>query len=114
VIAAAAADKTSFGCSDNRDLTYFGEAFYRDALPNARSLEDAFTRAKSAIAARERQENEIASDPQAFFGGDISKVLEVSPMRINGRGAVVTELSPSTVQPARATYMISTRNPRRN
>ena len=30
VIAAAAADRTSFGCSDDRDLTYFGEAFYRD------------------------------------------------------------------------------------
>ena len=35
VITAAAADKTSFGCSDDRDLTYFGEAFYRDALPFA-------------------------------------------------------------------------------
>ena len=33
VIAAAAADRTSFGCSNDRDLTYFGEAFYRDALP---------------------------------------------------------------------------------
>ena len=26
-------DRTSFGCSDDNDLTYFGEAFYRDALP---------------------------------------------------------------------------------
>ena len=38
VIAAAAPDKTSFGCSDDRDLTYFGEAFYRDALPHAKTL----------------------------------------------------------------------------
>ena len=38
VIAAAAADRTSFGCSNDRDLTYFGEAFYRDALPAAHSL----------------------------------------------------------------------------
>ena len=35
VITAAAADRTSFGCSNDRDLTYFGEAFYRDALPGA-------------------------------------------------------------------------------
>jgi hypothetical protein len=114
VIAAAAADKTSFGCSDDRDLTYFGEAFYRDALPNAKSLEDAFTRAKSAIAARERQENEIASDPQAFFGSEIIKVLEASPMRTGGHGGVVTRVSPSTMQPGRGGYMISTRNPSGN
>ncbi len=31
VITASAADRTSFGCSNDRDLTYFGEAFYRDA-----------------------------------------------------------------------------------
>ena len=38
VITASAADRTSFGCSNDRDLTYFGEAFYRDALPGSRSL----------------------------------------------------------------------------
>jgi hypothetical protein len=68
VITAAAADRTSFGCSNDRDLTYFGEAFYRDALPDAGSLQDAFDAAKSAIAARERREHVTASDPQAYFG----------------------------------------------
>ena len=56
VIAAAAADRTSFGCSDDRDLTYFGEAFYRDALPTASDLEAAFQKASTEIAARERAE----------------------------------------------------------
>ncbi len=55
VITAAAADRTSFGCSNDRDLTYFGEAFYRDALPDARTLREAFDAAKTAIAARERK-----------------------------------------------------------
>ena len=41
VITASAADRTSFGCSNDRDLTYFGEAFYRDALPTAHSLREA-------------------------------------------------------------------------
>jgi Peptidase C13 family len=68
VITASAADRTSFGCSNDRDLTYFGEAFYRDALPGARSLRDAFDTAKSAIAARERREHVDASNPQAYFG----------------------------------------------
>lgn len=68
VITASAADRTSFGCSNDRDLTYFGEAFYRDALPDAHSLRDAFDTAKSAIAARERREHVDASNPQAYFG----------------------------------------------
>jgi hypothetical protein len=68
IITASAADRTSFGCSNDRDLTYFGEAFYRDALPAARSLREAFDTAKTAIAARERREHVEASNPQAYFG----------------------------------------------
>lgn len=76
VIAAAAPDRTSFGCSNERDLTWFGEAFYRDALPLAGSLEEAFTRAKAAIAARERVEDVEPSEPQAWFGEEIVRRLE--------------------------------------
>jgi hypothetical protein len=68
VIAAAAADRSSFGCANDRDLTYFGEAFYRDALPAARSLREAFDTAKAAIGARERREHVTPSNPQAYFG----------------------------------------------
>jgi hypothetical protein len=75
VITAAAADRTSFGCSNDRDLTYFGEAFYRDALPNARSLRDAFDTAKRAIAARESREHVEASNPQAYFGKEMAEKL---------------------------------------
>lgn len=75
VITAAAADRTSFGCSNDSDLTYFGEAFYRDALPGARSLREAFDKAKEAIAARERAEGETPSNPQAYFGAEIEAKL---------------------------------------
>jgi hypothetical protein len=75
VITAAAADRTSFGCSNDRDLTYFGEAFFRDALPGARSLQDAFERAKAAIAVRERRERVDASNPQAYFGTELQAKL---------------------------------------
>jgi hypothetical protein len=75
VITAAAADRTSFGCSNDSDLTYFGEAFFRDALPEARSLRDAFERAKAAIAVRERREHVDASKPQAYFGAELEAKL---------------------------------------
>jgi hypothetical protein len=75
IITASAADRTSFGCSNDRDLTYFGEAFYRDALPTARSLREAFETAKVAIAARERREHVDASNPQAYFGANMEAKL---------------------------------------
>ena len=85
LITAAAADRTSFGCSDDRDLTYFGEAFYRDALPRALSLQDAFALARAAVAAREQAEQVTASDPQAYFGARIVRRLSQLPMRAPGR-----------------------------
>jgi hypothetical protein len=81
VLTAAAADRTSFGCSDDRDLTYFGEAFYRDALPRASSLEQAFALTRTAIAAREQAEQVTPSDPQAWFGSRIAQRLARQPMQ---------------------------------
>lgn len=77
LITAAAADRSSFGCADDRDLTYFGEAFYRDALPDATSLRDAFDKAKVLIAEREKEEGVEASLPQAYFGEQMEKQLAV-------------------------------------
>jgi hypothetical protein len=75
IITAAAAQRTSFGCSNDRDLTYFGEAFYRDALPSSRSLEQAFSLAQTAIAKREASEHITPSEPQAYFGADLERWL---------------------------------------
>jgi hypothetical protein len=75
VIAAAAADRTSFGCSNDRDLTYFGEAFYRDALPGSRTLRSAFDQAAAAIGAREHREHVDPSKPQAYFGAELEAKL---------------------------------------
>jgi hypothetical protein len=75
ILTAAAADRTSFGCSDNGSLTYFGEAFYRDALPRSASLQEAFSRATIDIAGREQRESIRASNPQAFFGPAMEKKL---------------------------------------
>ena len=68
VIAAAAKNRSSFGCSDQRDLTYFGEAFYRDALSRSTHLREAFETAREDIRERELAEEFTPSKPQAFFG----------------------------------------------
>lgn len=76
VITAAAKDRTSFGCSDDRHLTYFGEAFFRDALPKATSLREAFEATTRWIAAREQKEKLEPSQPQAHFGTRLEQRLD--------------------------------------
>lgn len=81
IITAAHADKSSFGCSDERDLTYFGEAFLRDALPASSDLLDAFERAKQLVTARERKEGRTPSEPQLFVGAQMKSKLAEMPLR---------------------------------
>jgi hypothetical protein len=79
VITASSKHRTSFGCSDERDLTYFGEAFFRDAFPAARDLRSATEAARRAIRGRERQEKFPASHPQSHFGSSIERKLAELP-----------------------------------
>ncbi len=50
VITAARADRTSFGCADENDFTYFGRALFKESLPRAANLTAAFTQAKQLVA----------------------------------------------------------------
>ncbi len=76
VITASSRHRMSFGCSDDRHLTYFGEAFYRDALPAARTLRGAFESTRLAIREREKEEHVTPSQPQSYFGPLIESRLE--------------------------------------
>ncbi|CAN5131041.1 C13 family peptidase [soil metagenome] len=75
VITAAAPDKTSFGCSNEADFTYFGKAYFEDALRLTDSFIDAFNLAKPLIAAREKSEQQTSSDPRMHVGAAIRTAL---------------------------------------
>ncbi|MDR2678328.1 MAG: C13 family peptidase [Zoogloeaceae bacterium] len=68
VITASAADRNSFGCNDTNDLTDFGRAYFDEALRQTRSFSEAFTRAKTTIARREREAGLTPSLPQIAGG----------------------------------------------
>ncbi len=68
VIAAAHADRTSFGCEDRREWTYFGDAFFNRALRRERSFERAFQLAKRTIGRWEQRERLVRSLPQIAGG----------------------------------------------
>ena len=76
VITAAAADRTSFGCEAGRDFTYFGEAYFRDALERTRSFTEAFELARSTVAKKEAEEKLTASLPQMWAGPAIAGRLK--------------------------------------
>lgn len=76
VITAAAADKTSFGCADENDFTYFGKAYFDEALRGTNSFIDAFDQAKVSVSEWERAEHQTASDPQISIGAEIRKKLD--------------------------------------
>jgi hypothetical protein len=83
VITAADADHSSFGCDDDRDLTYFGEAFLKDSIPTTRTLEEAFRKAAKLIEQRETSEHKIRSNPQMSVGAHMREKL----MGVEGGGA---------------------------
>lgn len=53
IMTAARADRQSFGCSDTAAMTYFGRAYFQEALPVSNSFSDAFARARQHIRAWE-------------------------------------------------------------
>lgn len=56
VITAAREDRASFGCADENELTQFGRAFFKEALPKAASFQDAFGKAEALVGEWERND----------------------------------------------------------
>jgi hypothetical protein len=75
IMTAASADRASFGCSHENDWTYFGEAYFAQALKQTPSFVAAFESAREIIARRESDEGKVASNPQMSMGADIEAYL---------------------------------------
>ncbi len=75
VLTSARADRTSFGCGADSDITWFGKAFLVDALNQTTSLRDAFDRARTAIDAWETRDGEEHSEPQIATSRSIEAQL---------------------------------------
>jgi hypothetical protein len=75
IATASDSEHSSFGCADDRDLTYFGEAFLKDSVPTTASLEEAFKKAADLIQHRETAEHLEHSNPQLYVGPAIREKL---------------------------------------
>ncbi len=77
IITASAADRQSFGCETGNDWTYFGQAYFGQALPKVRSFIEAFPIAAEAVTKRETAEKLTPpSNPQIFVGRAIAEKLK--------------------------------------
>jgi len=78
VITAADATHPSFGCEKAATWTFFGRAFFNEALPKTDNLRDAFELARAAVLARERREHYEPSNPQMAGGQSFASRLRAA------------------------------------
>ncbi len=60
----ARADRTSFGCGSDSDITFFGKAFFVEGLNETDSFRGAFEIARQRIDEWEKDEKQTPSEPQ--------------------------------------------------
>lgn len=75
VITASAADRSSFGCNSQADYTYFGRAFFDQAMREKMSLHDAFLDAQGTVSKWESAQGFEASEPQWSLGKNMALML---------------------------------------
>lgn len=75
VITASAADRSSFGCNNESDYTYFGRAFFDQAMREKSSIKDAFTDAKATVSKWETAQGFEPSEPQWSIGKNMELML---------------------------------------
>ena len=76
VMTASRADRASFGCGADSEITWFGKAYLAGALNRTTDFIEAFALAKRSISAWEREEEFPASDPQIAVGKEIAAKLQ--------------------------------------
>ena len=75
VLTAARSDRSSFGCGNDSDITYFGRAWLVDGLNHSADFVTAFQQARSEIAGWEKRDGLTPSQPQIAIGSGIAEQL---------------------------------------
>jgi hypothetical protein len=75
IITASSADRTSFGCTNEADYTYFGRAFFDEALRSQHSFKSTFEVANGRVKQWEKAQGFPHSQPQYKLGQNMSLML---------------------------------------
>ena len=93
IITASAADRQSFGCSNEAEYTYFGRAFFDQAMREQTSIQAAFNETKATVAKWEAAQGFEPSEPQWSMGKNMALMLPQLEQRL---------FPPTTTAPATA------------
>lgn len=88
ILTASHADTQSFGCSNTREWTYFGDALLNHAMRESHSFVTAFKKAKTLISKWEAREGLEPSKPQMSAGPAILDVLAKIEDQFEDRAAL--------------------------
>ncbi len=77
VMSAAREDRNSHGCSHEAEWTFFGKAYFAEAIQETADFEAAFYKARDTIAKREADEKLKPSEPQIAVGENIRPLLKI-------------------------------------
>ncbi len=100
IMTASRADRVSFGCSEEADFTYFGDALFAQALNQTDDLLQAFELARAHVAQREQAEGFEASEPQIWAPKGVvahwQKLRQQQARKALQSNAAVEEKSPAS------------------
>ncbi len=102
VITASAADRQSFGCSSEADYTYFGRAFFDQAMREQPSIEAAFEQTKQTVAQWESAQGFEPSEPQWSIGKNMQLMLPQLEQRLFPPATAPQKLVSAPQKPAAA------------
>ncbi len=95
VITASAEDKTSFGCNNEADYTYFGRAFFDEAMRSQHSFKSTFDVAVGRIKQWEKAQGFEHSQPQFKLGQNMALMLPQFESRLFPPNILATPTSQS-------------------
>ena len=98
IITASAADRASFGCSNEADYTYFGRAFFDQAMREKNTLHSAFNQAAETVAKWESNQGFEPSEPQWVIGKNMELMLPQLEQHLFPQGIQNTQADGS-IQP---------------
>jgi hypothetical protein len=76
IITSASAEKTSFGCADDSEFTYFSKAYFKESLSSDTDFVSAFSKAKDLVAKWEKEEKQTPSDPQIYIAPTVDAYVK--------------------------------------
>ncbi|MCJ8312861.1 MAG: hypothetical protein HRU38_05070 [Saccharospirillaceae bacterium] len=88
IISAADSTHTSFGCSNDLDMTFFGKAYFQDAFKNLDFI-STFNEAKKLVKIREEEQGYEFSNPQIHVGSKIRKHLGLTTQVIQNQPKIL-------------------------